>query len=167
MSHGCISTAVLQHFFHTQCHLSNQRFTNCICYQRALDLIIPCWDFPVSAQEDREQSKSREKKCQFQAWSWRRTRAHSSALVVLINASTPNLSLSHWTPLRSLKGCTSLLCSVLKKIKKTTFSWAIWRMKSFKVNCKVLINEEQNKQGQPKVSYTNTTICPRLVQGTN
>lgn len=94
VSHGCISTAVLQHFFHTQCHLSNQRFTNCICYQHALDLIIPCWDFPVSAQEDREQSKSREKKCQFQAWSWRRIRAHSSALVVLINASTPNLSLS-------------------------------------------------------------------------
>lgn len=27
-------------------------------------------------------------------WSWRCIRAHSSALMVLINASTPNLSLS-------------------------------------------------------------------------
>lgn len=34
------------------------------------------------------------KKSEFQAWSWRCIRAHSSALMVLINASTPNLSLS-------------------------------------------------------------------------
>lgn len=69
------------------------------------------------------------------------------------NKCIDSKSLSHWTLLQSWKkGCTSLSCTVLKK---KTFSWAIWRLKSFKFNHKVVIT--RNKTSRDSLRFPTPT----------